>query len=100
VWFISISIDPVNDTPEAMKAYAEARGADLTRWSFLTGELARVADVVKRFGVGTVRQPDGNIDHLVATFIVDREGRIAERFVGLDHGADELIGALEKVAAG
>ena len=100
VWFVSISIDPANDTPEAMGAYAEARGADLSRWSFLTGEPAEVAGVVKRFGVGTLRQPDGDIDHLVATFVIDPQGRIADRFIGLEHGTKEVLAALEKVASG
>jgi protein SCO1/2 len=100
VWFVSISIDPAFDTPEVMKSYAEARGADLTRWSFLTGDPDRVAGVVKRFGVGSLRQPDGTIEHLVATFVVDANGQIAERFIGLDHGAEEIIGTLEKVASG
>ena len=100
VWFVSISIDPANDTPQAMRAYGEARGADLSRWSFLTGEPLRVAEVVKRFGVGSLRQPDGDIDHLVATFVVDGEGRIVKRFIGFDHPADEIIDALEKVSSG
>ena len=100
VWFVSISIDPAFDTPDVMRRYAEARGADLTRWSFLTGDPDRVAGVVKRFGVGSLRQADGTIEHLVATFVVDPQGLIAERLIGLDHGADEVVEVLEKVASG
>ena len=37
VWFASISLDPLRDTPEKLRAYAKARGADLASWSFLTG---------------------------------------------------------------
>ena len=100
VWFVSISIDPAHDTPDELRRYAEARGADLSRWSFLTGEPDSVSRVVKRFGVGSLRQPDGTIEHLVATFVVDPQGRIAERFVGLDHGPEAVLDALEKVGAG
>ena len=32
---------------------------------------------MRRFGVGTLRAPDGNIDHALATFLVDGQGRIA-----------------------
>ncbi|MGI9591161.1 MAG: SCO family protein, partial [Myxococcota bacterium] len=94
VWFVSISIDPAYDTPEALRAYAESRGADLARWSFLTGDPREVSAVVKRFGVGSLREPDGTIDHLVATFVVDAEGRIAERFIGLEHATEALRRAL------
>ena len=100
VWFVSISIDPAHDTPEALRAYAESRGADLARWSFLTGDPATVSGVVKRFGVGSLREPDGTIDHLIATFVVDAEGRIAERFIGLEHEPDQVLAALAAVASG
>jgi protein SCO1/2 len=85
VRFVSISLDPKNDTPEALSAYATARGADLASWSFLTGPETDVAEVVRRFGVGTLRAPDGNIDHALATFLIDAHGRIKTRWLGLEH---------------
>lgn len=98
--FVSISLDPERDTPEALRAYAEARGADLERWSFLTGDPEEVASVVRGFGVGSVRREDGTIDHLVATFIVDGQGRIAEHFLGLEHDTRDLRDALTRVSGG
>jgi len=98
--FVSISIDPAVDTPAALRAYAEARGADLEHWSFLTGPVDAVAGVVRAFGVGTLRKPDGEIDHRVAAFLVDGEGKIAERYIGLDHDSDTLIRDLQRVASG
>lgn len=89
VRFVSITLDPENDTPEALATYARERGADLATWSFLTGPPADVADVVKRFGVGTLRAPDGTIDHVVATFLIDPEGRIVKRWLGLENGVEE-----------
>ena len=41
---VSFSVDPENDTPPVLLAYAQRFGADLKSWSFLTGDLA----VVKR----------------------------------------------------
>jgi protein SCO1/2 len=41
---ISFSVDPENDTPPALLAYAQRFEADLKTWSFLTGDL----DVIKR----------------------------------------------------
>jgi len=93
--FVSISLDPVRDTPMTLRAYGLARGADLTGWSFLTGPADAVAAVVKAYGVGSVRRPDGQIDHLVATFLIDGEGQIAQRFIGLEHEPEELLHALE-----
>jgi protein SCO1/2 len=99
VRFVSISLDPKNDTPEALRKYASERGAELANWSFLTGPEADVAEVVRRFGVGTLRAPDGNIDHALATFLVDGTGRIETRWLGLEHEVDELRAQVAKLAA-
>ena len=98
VHFVSISLDPAFDTPEVLTAYAQARGADLARWSFLTGPEADVAEVVRRWGVGTLRAPDGNIDHALATFLVDGRGRIAKRWLGLEHPVDQMRDEIAAVA--
>jgi protein SCO1/2 len=98
VRFVSISLDPTNDSPEALARYAKERGADLANWSFLTGPEADVAEVVRRFGVGTLRAADGTIDHAVATFLVDGQGRITQRWLGLEHDVAELRDAITALA--
>ena len=50
VWFISISVDPERDTPEAMKAFARKQGVDESRWLFLTGPKENLEFIVKRLG--------------------------------------------------
>jgi protein SCO1/2 len=94
--FVSITLDPERDRPEALRAYALARGADLSDWSFLTGSPEAVRAVVESYGVGTTRGPDGEIEHVVATFLIDAEGRIAERWLGLEHEPAELARALAR----
>ena len=98
VHFVSITLDPEFDTPAVLGDYARARGADLANWSFLTGPPDEVADVVKRFGVGTLRSADGQIDHVVATFLVDPQGRIEQRWLGLENGAEERRAEIAELA--
>jgi protein SCO1/2 len=97
--FVSISLDPVRDTPMALRAYALERGADLTGWSFLTGDPEAVARVIQAYGVGTMRDPSGELTHLVATFLIDADGQIAQRFIGLEHEPDELLRALQSLSS-
>lgn len=99
VHFVSISLDPERDTPDALRAYALARGADLARWSFLTGELAAVDAVLESYGVGRVREPDGKLEHVVVTFLIDPQGVIVKRYFGLDHDADVYVRDLEATSA-
>lgn len=94
---VSITIDPDHDTPERLRAYAEARGADLETWSFLTGPSDDVAAVVRAYYVGTLRQEDGSIDHTTASFLIDPAGRIARRYLGLEHSPDEILSDLREV---
>jgi protein SCO1/2 len=62
VQFVSISVDPDNDPPEAMRAFARKHGATGPGWTFLTGRRADVATVLKKLGTW-VESPD---DHTTA----------------------------------
>ena len=48
--FVSISIDPVNDTPQALKKFAGMHNADRADWLFLTGDPGHLEYIVKKFG--------------------------------------------------
>jgi protein SCO1 len=100
VHFVSISLDPVHDTPEVLKRYALDRGADLSDWSFLTGPEPEVAEVVRRWGVGSLLAADGTIEHTVATFLVDERGQIAKRWLGLQQSVAEMRDQIATVAGG
>jgi protein SCO1/2 len=52
VTFVSISIDPENDTPERLKQYADAMGAT-AGWVFLTGPKPVIDDIRYRLGERT-----------------------------------------------
>jgi protein SCO1 len=47
--FISISVDPENDTPEKLKAYAEAFGVG-DNWLFLTGKADNLKTIAAKLG--------------------------------------------------
>ena len=95
--FVSVTLDPARDSPEVLRAYAGHRGIDTTDWSLLTGTKPEVEDVLKRWGVASQVQADGNIDHLVATFLVDPEGSIVERYLGTQHTAEDIVKDLERI---
>ena len=99
VHFVSITLDPERDTPEALASYARVRGADLTSWSFLTGEPERVRDVLKRYGVFAQQSANaGEVDHVVVTLLVDAEGRVVKRLFGVEESVADLKQALVEVA--
>jgi protein SCO1/2 len=93
--FLSISLDPEHDTPDELLRYAKTRGANLDSWAFLTGEPETVRETVASYHVGWARDPDETLNHLVVTFLIDPDGKIAKRYLGLEHGTDELVSDIE-----
>lgn len=94
--FVSISLDPGYDTPERLRAYGENFGADFEHWSFLTGSHESVQKVVQSYHVGSLRRAELPLDHVVATFLIDAEGRIARRYLGLEHAPEKLLADLQQ----
>jgi protein SCO1 len=95
--FASITLDPAYDTGARLRDYADEHQAKLANWSFLTGEPAQVQSVLDAYRIGTIRQPDGSLDHMVATFLIAPDGRIAHRYLGLEGQATTMLDDLAKV---
>lgn len=79
---LSISVDPEQDRPERLAAYAAKFGADLATWRFLTGEVAHVREVVvDGFLLGVQRVSasghDAHGSHDPGDYRVEHSGRIA-----------------------
>lgn len=57
---VSFSVDPDNDTPPVLAAYAQKAGADPARWSFVTGPSEDVQKViVEGFKMTAEREDNG-----------------------------------------
>ena len=98
--FVSITVDPERDTPKVLKEYAQAFGANLAGWSFLTGPSDAIQDVTRRYGVFASKSTDGNVDHTFLTSIVDRRGILRVQYLGARFDPDEfrrdLLGPLQE----
>lgn len=83
VHFVSVSLDPLSDTPAVLKAYAQRLGADLARWSFVTGPPGDIDQVSARLRLfrpeAGARRPD---DHTATLWLVDARGRLMQRLQG------------------
>ena len=50
IHFVTLSLDPERDTPQAMKEFAETHNANQDGWQFLTGVPDNVNFIVNRLG--------------------------------------------------
>jgi len=82
VFLLTITTDPEIDAPKILTSYAKRYGADLTNWSFLTGNPGELQKVWKNFGVGVKRKARGLVDHTPLTALVDRQGKMRIAYVG------------------
>lgn len=99
---VSISVDPVGDTPAALKRYAQAIGADRPDWRFVAttpAALARLSVLLDVFGPGGDPSPQG---HRGDVALLDRRGHIVQRYTGATVGSTRLVrdlAALQALAA-
>ena len=88
--FVSITVDPERDTPEVLKEYAQAFGANLAGWSFLTGAPTAIQDVTHRYGVYASKSKNGDVDHTFLTSIVDPHGILRVQYLGVRFDPEEF----------
>jgi len=88
--FVSITVDPERDTTGVLKEYAQAFGANLAGWSFLTGTPAAIQGVTRRFGVYASKSGNGDVDHTFLTSVVDRHGILRVQYIGVRFDPEEF----------
>lgn len=101
---VSISVDPEHDQPAVLKTYAAKFGADLTSWSFLTGDIAVIRRTASDgFKIAFEGTPDAGADHMGLLhgshlILVDRELQIRGYFGTMDPADNErLLATAEKL---
>ena len=97
VMLLSITVDPQHDTPAVLKAYARRYEADTSGWKFLTGSSPEIIAVTFQYGVDYYGESGGEINHLVATYIIDRVGNVARVLKGPNHTVGELFSEVQKL---
>ena len=100
VHLVTVSFDPLTDTPPVLKKHARELNADLTRWTFLTGDRNDIDQFAARFGVSVSRAPDDarNITHNLRTAIVSPEGKLVKVYTGNEWTPDDILADLKPVA--
>jgi protein SCO1 len=99
VHLVTISFDPTYDTPPVLKKHARELHADLSRWTFLTGDRDAVDRFAMRFGVSIARAMNDprDITHNLRTAIVDGEGRLVKVYTGNSWTPEQVLADLKTV---
>ncbi|WP_224484072.1 SCO family protein [Robertkochia aurantiaca] len=79
---VSFTIDPINDTPEVLRDYADRYGIELSNWNMLTGDLEDIMAVSNtgfNLYAGVNANADGGFEHSGMFALIDKNGKIRSR---------------------
>ena len=85
VVFLSVGLDPRQDTPAALRRFARTNGADFHGWAFLSGTPEEVEAARRAFGASAMQASrDRGYDrhefiHATVTYLVDRQGVLRKK---------------------
>jgi protein SCO1 len=86
---VTVTFDPVHDTPEVLAKYSEQWKANPATWRFLTGSEKDVQRVCRMFGVQAFPN-EGLMDHSLHTVLIGRDGKLVANIEGNRFTASQL----------
>ena len=96
--FVAVSVDPRQDTPEAVQAFARDHGL-AKNFVFLIGGAAQLQPVWQAYGIRIETDQTAFVGHSDAIYLLDDKGQ-ARVLTHSDISADALAGDLKVLAAG
>jgi protein SCO1/2 len=87
---LSFSVDPVRDSSERLRQYANRHGINPDNWWLLTGDKKDIYDLARHDFFVTVTEGDGGPDDFIHTeklILIDKNGHIRGYYNGLDSNA-------------
>jgi protein SCO1/2 len=95
---VLVTFDPDRDTPEKMKALAEAHKVDLARWKMMTTDKEHIAEIAAVLGIKYRFAKGGAIHHSSIVTLLDREGVPVERLDGLRQPEGPIVERVGKLS--
>jgi protein SCO1/2 len=96
--FLTVTTNPLRDTPAVLRAYASRYKANVRGWHFLTGDPGAAFAVYKQYGIEILARPGNLQDHASPTFVIDRDGVVLGAY-GPNPDPDAIIRDLAQLRA-
>jgi len=93
---LTITLDPENDSPSAMRALARRFEADPKYWILASGSIADVYSIMHAFGVVSVRGAQGYRDqHTTFVYYFDKSGTLQSTGLASTNLADSIVARVD-----
>ena len=95
VKFLSITLDPLFDTPGVLKSYA--RGYNLEESNFRLGTAGKsvIDDLTRQFGIMRKKEPKTPLDHTMRTIVINPLRQIVYQVPGKGWSVEDFLGRLQ-----
>jgi protein SCO1/2 len=94
-----VSLDPDNDTPDALKRVADKRHLDTPRWRLARTDKAHVRRLAAVLGIQYKQLENREFSHSSALVLLDADGRIVARSDRLGEADPDFVAAVRRVLA-
>lgn len=102
VTLLSVSFDPIVDSPSTLKQYAASHGFDAANWYFLSGSGLEINRVLAASGVAAEETPaeehlhgDGathhhprGFNHMAQALLIDQRGEVRKAYLGVSQDGE------------
>ena len=95
VKFLSVTLDPLFDTPGVLKSYA--RGYNLEESNFRLGTAGKkvIDDLTRQFGIMRKKEPDTPLDHTMRTLVINSRRQIVYQVPGKGWSVKDFLSRLQ-----
>jgi cytochrome c peroxidase len=107
VRLVSVSMDPIRDTPEAMRGFGKSLRQPPAEWEFLTTSSAETLDpLLASYDQSIRRDYDedgrylGSLSHILRVYLLDRNAQIRNIYTASFLHADTLLADIETLLIG
>jgi protein SCO1/2 len=98
VEFVTITLDPENDTPQALQTYAERLHIDPSGWAILRGDSVQTKEVTQSLQFYSEKLDNGLIAHSSTTYLVDQNNNIRGKYgMGNEFDSAEILDEIKKL---
>ncbi|TPE43372.1 SCO family protein [Pontibacter mangrovi] len=95
VGIVLVTMDPENDTPEKLKAFAQENKLNPDRWTLLTSSEANIQELAVLLNMKYKNSGNGQIAHSNIISVLNAQGEIMHQQQGLGTDPDETVKSIE-----
>ena len=99
VHFVLVSFDTERDTAEKLRNYATKMHLDERRWTLLHGGKDDILELAVLLGVKFKSDGKGGFSHSNLITVLDREGKVIHRLIGLNTDLDQTVRVFRRIAS-